>query len=752
MQEYSDISFYANLDPFAKKSRKNDQLRIVQRGHSFQTTSEENGASPLLDLSSFALHKKYNGPEWILDFAKWANSFPEFKKIFELKVLQVVNDGIVDIALLIAIFEYVIFECKINLGGKSLKYIDLFVQDPRNINSNLSKYLDWNLDNHFAVFQIEKFQLANFVLLKNTNSNDYFEVYDNLFLPTLKIGQKIIARIVKSQGKYLFTGGFVLVLEKGNFSRYFREINGLSSVGNGVAIKIDKSELISKSNFSIIHSFFSKEKEELNSSLYFNDYTFEDAFTELNFKLINNNVYNIIDINELEAIFTNSDTSNFELKIYKKKIASKLISLEQYIQISKLMNLCCKLHPSVVSEKKNNFRNPLFEKQIWDFIENENVLEYHWDESIDPKLVGEMINLNGDPITNYNKAVDFILANQMHSLSIEIILNAYRVIDEVENNLKNRWYLSMGIALLNIGELSLAKSYFDYANSNNIDSSKYLQLYKNNDLINYHKIVGRKFRFKEIEWGEMISQSLVDSQGILIAKSIMEYLSINSIALNKKLNFKDIAEGNRVINQILKSINISEDNSSHYKNFIQAPKIGIIFELLLSSNIVKVENGKLALSGLGKIYYYNKDLPNLTELLFVTWLKVVDWKKISRSRKTKFVTESTIHIRDSIYRVLNYMFNNGTSSFTVKELIQTIGIDYVENSANFELSRLVKSKSWINIFVKCIYEVLELFGIIQIVQMNEDITFTLTDDGIYLLGKIEGEIDRSIPLLAKKII
>jgi len=98
------------------------------------------------------------------------------------------------------------------------------------------------------------------------------------------------------------------------------------------------------------------------------------------------------------------------------------------------------------------------------------------------------------------------------------------------------------------------------------------------------------------------------------------------------------------------------------------------------------------------------------------------------------------------------MFNNGTSSFTVKELIQTIGIDYVENSANFELSRLVKSKSWINIFVKCIYEVLELFGIIQIVQMNEDITFTLTDDGIYLLGKIEGEIDRSIPLLAKKII
>ena len=40
MNEYSDISFLANLDPFAKKKSKNDLLKVIQKGHPIVSPQE----------------------------------------------------------------------------------------------------------------------------------------------------------------------------------------------------------------------------------------------------------------------------------------------------------------------------------------------------------------------------------------------------------------------------------------------------------------------------------------------------------------------------------------------------------------------------------------------------------------------------------------------------------------------------------------------------------------------------------------
>lgn len=737
MQEYSDISFFANLDPFARKGTKNDIIKSVQKGQQNVLNNESNVIDGYFDLTSFALHRKFTGPKWMTDFAKVASKNPDFCKTFEIKLLQIIDDGIVELSLLMAVFETVVFDSKILINSEEYSFINYFTTHNSKYPNLLSKYISWESSNVFGTFTVEGFGIANFINLKNIIDNRIYKVYDNIGFASLKVGQKLVCRIVFSENRYIFSGGLIISIERG----YYYRINKEGSTGMG--IKINKSDIDFSDPANLVYMFFKTERRLLVESSIQQDLSFEDALIELNHLIIKNKLTGSVDINTIINGLLDVNHKLF-LKSLKEKLILCIADYSVYEDFNSLFNIILKKHPYLLREKTNNsFRN-----QIWNDIQDltvSNSQDYTitFDEE-DQIAYKKLLNIYHDPISNYNKSVELILSSQATSNTLEILCNSYRATEKLGKDLLKKWYLATSINLVFVGELELGSRYYIFAKNLGIDTSRYDYLFTDSNIYE-KKIKGRTKRFQEINWGNQI-QNITSTEIVKVSRKYMENLASTKIVLNKNLNFKNNIIANNFISATL---GFESTNLNNYKNFKSVPKFSIIHSLLISSGLVSINNSELKLTQLGEIYLYTVNDAGLFELLFNSWITNSSWQDFSVFRKTVKSDLLFEKMKANLYKVFNFIFSKGTSTFKINELKNVFAYDY-----SFEYDIITKNdgkktKLWNNIFDKCIFEPLILFGLITLNQ-NEELR--LTDQGIYLFGKVESEIDKMIPVLIKKIL
>lgn len=761
MQDYTDISFFVNLDPFDKKNSKNNGvLKLVQKSglDSTVVTSEVNSSIDILhNIISFALSKEIKIPQWMSDFSAWAINLYDYRNTFEIKLLQLIPSNVIDIVTLISILESVAFESKCTIGGVESSFFSHYINFLRISNSNLYfKYRDWVNDNVFSVFTIKSFEIANFILLEDDATGNIYAVYDNLKIEGVSLGQKIVSRIVLNGANYIFTGGFVILYD----NKYILRLPSYDNINQISNLFLNDEFFKNKSvtEYEVLFAYNNCESDLDEFNMYFRELNYEDALIDLIYEILS--VEPNFDTSVLNEIFSKRSGFKTKLKEFEKTICAKIVDPTKKIFVYNLFKFCRISHPQNNAQKYGGIKGDSFEFLSTLFEEKKIGSKANTRKRISIK--NHPLYRMEDPVKGYNLGVELLTKGNDLDFALSAITNSYIINDKLSPEMLAKWYCSVGLALKSFGEIDLAKKYLENANKLGIDTTIIINNLES--LSSKHlKLAGRINRFGLISFNGLLKDKFISNKGIILAYKILEYIAKDKQA--EKLEMKSL-KPETGIEKMYEKINVldkfplkkNETINSVYKD------IDLVYELLIQARLIENDpSGIPRLTALGKIYFYNKNITELLEFLLFTFIRTANFELLFKNLGNSIQKKILSKTQKNIYLILSEIYSNGSLQISSTDLVTKIQ-DYGsfvnpktrKPKVGSELKVITKNSTEF-VYGGSIFYFFELFGIIQQeVQTDSPNNYSkllrISDEGIYFMGNIELQVDKIIPVILRKIL
>lgn len=717
----------------------------------------------------------YNPDEksnYLTKLLDWAMDKPWFKDIFAREIDQVFGRGAqVEENEVDSLLEALLFEAHI----ESKTPLELFVEQADLSEADRKYYQHWIDESIFSTFEVKKVSIGSSLEIQDFHGGKIYLVYEKLATYSLQEGMSIMTRIIPYREQWVFTGANLGAFPKEALYMLQREISShsmprlpqLEYVRHefGKAQKIE--ETIRAMNFSMLKLRLKKEFEKRNIAIDVDELDSkiekkESIKLESLIKQIAKKCTAEKDLNFLtELLYEMHHKHPIFQKLKEEPGPKEKMLISQMMHEAKLQFLD-KVPAEKINQLLKGFSNRWFDtkqKELGDMTPREIILEERRERGHPYKEISYSLNVSRIPLPHqqenmfdqYDKAVRLMQRKQNYLEALRL-LSTY-----TPSSLPDpfRWYNNVGICLINLGEMELAKLYFQKALDKNPSYDlprTNLKNYDSQDTYDSMKKRGRQILFASVITDniDLSCKEIADSEIVKDAYVFFHYLTKDTITLTPKRKFIPFRQVKQINREFVHPdpLYAIDDKDFPYREEWQMPKVNFLTVVSLTAGILKEDGNTLRLTKKGEKIVRSPP-QQLWNTLFSTWLVKVGWEHVGERPSTigRLSGRFNSIFQDRTFELFGILFRLG-ESFTLSDLVEKISSPKKNLQDTSMYYEVVLEKSF--------FCFLEWFGLIQTQHRGKMLSifgikspktiYKVTSLGKCVVGEIKESMHEAIPV------
>ncbi|MDP4011810.1 MAG: SEC-C metal-binding domain-containing protein [Candidatus Roizmanbacteria bacterium] len=613
-------------------------------------------------------------------------------------------------------------------------------------------YQSWMVRSVFSFFQVEKIHLGSMLEMNDLVTGKRYEVYEKLATYSAQIGQVMITRIIPYRDKWVMTGNTLGAYQKEVADSFHSTMK-------------DHTKHLSQLDYI----YMAHKRKPYSPSLEKYRYTdlsyavLKKLYTDLSL------LYGInLDIADMERQIQAKE--NVDFQIYIDKLATYHLSPSVFAQLANIILALYQKNPYFESLPKPGPQEQKTVNELMQFVSNRYARYEHLEKDkrevaiaelqekwldtpqhkLSEKTPRQAILIERKKLQNPSTIVKYLhQVHTLHDMSQRACIfdkydtgirhmqeknyaEALGLFAQYVNSLNDlpeifRWYGNVGLCLSQLGEVEVAKQYFQKALKIKPDYETAIINMKNYDddtIIMQWRKLGTFDRFFEAmdRYFDPDCDHVKNTLILTNTRRFLVYIQKNTVELISKKHTIPFAHVLSINEQFSAPDPLcsSDDERYAYKKENQMPQVYFLHKILVSHNLVAENDHTLEITPEGKEFLQSSLRQQWNEL-FIGWVLDMDWKKLSEPRKQDILVPGMASLFQQEFYTIGTILNKKKGVISIYEVMEELFEDilspntYTEKQKNSLL--LIQSlNATLMLFVP-----LSWFGLIELYHFGEKI-------------------------------